>query len=333
MYSQKKQRRGPNDPCWCGSGKKFKKCHMGRADQAPQKFSEAADGGRKVFRKKYCSCPSEWRQECDGNIVKAHTIPKSGSLKKIARNSLVYYSKPTLESLVKHRGNVVPELFGIKNVSTFTGFCHYHDQNIFTPLENQDFTGDLEQCFLLAYRATAREHFMKSQSMDVVPILRDTDKGRDPIAQHFIQNFAMEFEDGSAAALRTIERMKKSLDEILLSRDYSNVRHYTIFLKSPIEIMCSGDFFPEYDINGIQVQRPSVSKLSHILTCSAIASESGGVISLVWLKDSDETCMRFVKSLHAKPEKELSQCLVRLMFEYIENIALSPPVVGGLDRR
>lgn len=24
----KAKRPGPNDPCWCGSGKKYKKCHM-----------------------------------------------------------------------------------------------------------------------------------------------------------------------------------------------------------------------------------------------------------------------------------------------------------------
>ena len=24
----KQKKPGPNDPCWCGSGKKYKKCHM-----------------------------------------------------------------------------------------------------------------------------------------------------------------------------------------------------------------------------------------------------------------------------------------------------------------
>ncbi|MCZ7607099.1 MAG: SEC-C metal-binding domain-containing protein [Planctomycetota bacterium] len=25
---EKKKLPGPNEPCWCGSGKKYKKCHM-----------------------------------------------------------------------------------------------------------------------------------------------------------------------------------------------------------------------------------------------------------------------------------------------------------------
>lgn len=26
---------GRNEPCWCGSGKKFKHCHLGREDKRP----------------------------------------------------------------------------------------------------------------------------------------------------------------------------------------------------------------------------------------------------------------------------------------------------------
>ena len=34
------QRPGRNKPCWCGSGKKYKHCHM-REDQLSGKFQEA----------------------------------------------------------------------------------------------------------------------------------------------------------------------------------------------------------------------------------------------------------------------------------------------------
>jgi len=32
---------GRNDPCWCGSGKKYKKCHMG-SDESDM-YKDAAD--------------------------------------------------------------------------------------------------------------------------------------------------------------------------------------------------------------------------------------------------------------------------------------------------
>jgi uncharacterized protein YecA (UPF0149 family) len=33
MAREKSKQPGPNDPCWCNSGKKYKKCHM-TEDQA-----------------------------------------------------------------------------------------------------------------------------------------------------------------------------------------------------------------------------------------------------------------------------------------------------------
>jgi methionyl aminopeptidase len=35
---------GPNDPCWCGSGKKYKKCHRDRDDAAPPAGPEVRPG-------------------------------------------------------------------------------------------------------------------------------------------------------------------------------------------------------------------------------------------------------------------------------------------------
>lgn len=37
-----KSRIGRNDPCWCGSGKKFKKCHADRSTQSPYPYHELA---------------------------------------------------------------------------------------------------------------------------------------------------------------------------------------------------------------------------------------------------------------------------------------------------
>ena len=43
---------GRNDPCPCGSGKKFKKCHMGREGELVLRKKEALDSeaGRKICR-------------------------------------------------------------------------------------------------------------------------------------------------------------------------------------------------------------------------------------------------------------------------------------------
>lgn len=41
---------GRNDPCYCGSGKKYKKCHMAEDKAAEQERKEAAEAGEWLRR-------------------------------------------------------------------------------------------------------------------------------------------------------------------------------------------------------------------------------------------------------------------------------------------
>ena len=116
--------------------------------------------------------PEGWLKNCKGVISKAHTVPKSGSLKRIARKGHVY--NLTTEPSYKHTGNQlnhIPRLLGINKASTFNGFCTQHDQSIFEPVEKDVFRGTSQQCFLLGYRALAMEMYKKHalfRSLDYV---------------------------------------------------------------------------------------------------------------------------------------------------------------------
>ena len=122
---------GRNDPCWCGSGLKYKRCHLGRDRQKPLNIWSVAKEHRKTLSAKECLVPSSMKSECSGSIVNAHTVPESESLKNIARDNHVYGLVLNLESMVKYNGKVEPELISINKASTFTGFCSKHDNSIF----------------------------------------------------------------------------------------------------------------------------------------------------------------------------------------------------------
>lgn len=81
---------GRNDPCWCGSGVKYKKCHLDREQAEPPNIWEFASEQKRNYSKKYCIHPSANVGVCEGKIVKAHTIQKSGGLSRIAENGHVY---------------------------------------------------------------------------------------------------------------------------------------------------------------------------------------------------------------------------------------------------
>ncbi len=60
---------GRNDPCWCGSGKKLKKCHP---DSSRDGFSfyDFEKIRKEVFSKKTCMVSKE-RNDCSKRICKA----------------------------------------------------------------------------------------------------------------------------------------------------------------------------------------------------------------------------------------------------------------------
>jgi hypothetical protein len=63
---------GRNELCWCGSGRKFKKCHLNTNIDIPLNPQSTMNEARKIFGKKYCM--SSESNKCNGNIVKAHTV-------------------------------------------------------------------------------------------------------------------------------------------------------------------------------------------------------------------------------------------------------------------
>ena|SRR2546422_4986942 len=125
-----------NDPCWCGSGKKYKKCHLNRdAAQRANPFS-AAEQLRKTFQKKQCLHPGA-PNTCKGRIVRAHTVRRKADLTAIARDGHVYQGRADMGTLMRTKGRVAARLIGVREASTFLGFCEKHDAETFAPLETQ----------------------------------------------------------------------------------------------------------------------------------------------------------------------------------------------------
>src|SRR2546425_3937411 len=103
-------RRRRNDPCWCGSGEKYKRCHLSRENQQPAPQWEIEEKLREAFARKTCLVPAAFKPECVKQISKAHTIPKSGSLERISRKGHVYSFVLSFKNLNASRGLIAPSL-------------------------------------------------------------------------------------------------------------------------------------------------------------------------------------------------------------------------------
>ncbi len=222
---------------------------------------------------------------------------------------------------------------GVNHASTFTGFCSVHDTNLFSPLELHDFTASQKQCFLLAYRAYAREIYTKKAAAESAKNHSQMDRGHPIEKQILVQSFSTTYDVGLNAALKDIAHHQPRFEAPLLSDDFSHVRAYVITFDIPPPVMCSGAFAPEQDFDGKNLQDISdLSKVPNIISITSFFGGQHGHFVLVWMPDDDEVCVPFVKSLATIPDTELSSALIRFMFEFVENVQISPDWWNSLSQ-
>ena len=234
--------------------------------------------------------------------------------------------RANVATLKAHGTALPPQLRGIRNASTFTGFCTKHDNEIFAPLEKAPFTATREQCFLLAYRALARELYLKTNT-------RIHYEGRLP---HFANQLGLDhpfvlgaatFTQGTADAEKGLSSHKRDYDRYLLASDHSGINSYVLELAAPPPVMCSGAFIPEHTFTGKPLEAfPNRSSTRQTeMTVSSFADTRGqGFIVFAWLDDPKGYAAQFVDSLCTIADPDATGPLLRFMFEYCENVHIQP---------
>jgi hypothetical protein len=318
---------GRNSPCWCGSGRKYKKCHLNRGSQPAPSPGEAIQQFSNTRKSRVCLHP-EAGSGCQGGIIQAHTIQRGGGLTRIAEKGHVY----TLDHLAKilNNRNRFVKLTGVRGASTFTGFCARHDNELFRPIEDFPFTATREQVFLLCYRAIARELYAKRAQVVDIPYLKTLNRGKSIQEQVAIQQTLAAFSMGADQGLQEIEQLKTILDKALLSNQYSIIDYYVLQFDQTPDVLCSGVTNPVYDFGGNLLQDlGNLDKDMEDMMFSAIPTSVGGAVVFGWLNDSN-ACKRLIQTLDSLTDTELSHAVLRFLFQNIENMCINPKWWNGL---
>lgn len=313
---------GRNEPCWCGSGKKFKHCHLDQDKQARVEPHEAMSALKSFKKEKKCSVPASLQHECSGKIINAHTVSKSSALKSISENGHVL--KYTAEIDFKSGPNYTLTSVGINKASTFTGFCSLHDKKLFSPIEDEAFAPSLSKTFLVTYRGVARELFAKSFATKAFDFMKTLDKGRGLSAQRMIQNVSSALLNNNDLTAKDLKYIKNQLDEMLVSDDYSGLDFIVFTLETPPPIMGCSIVGPTFDFEGKKAQHFSNSpdRIPDYMALNSFSSDGKGYIVLSWLNEHNKTCLKLVRQFF---QKQLSaDSLAGLMMILIENIFISP---------
>ena len=310
---------GRNDPCWCESGKKYKKCHLVREREKPMPFPAVLGSIRSFFNIKECLHPLASKAIC-GKIIAAHTIQRQGALAKLVDKSghyLTFYQQPANKLLE-------PQRRGWREASTFAGFCDRHDSSTFAPLEKYPFTGTAEQCFLLAYRAECHELYQKQASSRTQnTILSLVDRGMSPEDQMIMQTRQQIVGDGVKKGLSDSRHYKRIMDAEFIERRFDAYAKLFIQFEGDIVVAGTGASTTNRSLSGEELfSLHDPNALIPRLYVGVVPSKSGGAAVLIWRRN-DSVTERFIRDLYQLPRKELSSVIVQFIFAYIENTYFS----------
>lgn len=315
---------GRNDPCWCRSGKKYKKCHLGRERQPRVNPHQLMKDAMAPFQRKYCSHPGASANVCS-RVIRAHTITKSLGLRSIAEDSHVYSCKEGYSDLRKNKGHLVPRKVGINQASTFSGFCGKHDNATFEPIERGKIDFSNQSIFLLSYRAMVLESYLKDAQLDMFRLYKEHfDRGFDLVRQVEFQNKINEQISGAETAARVLRIFKDRYDAMLVSGDFSALKWLAIRLDTLLPIVSAGGRTPDYDFWGRPLYNLFESyDVLPLTVTNIINDQSGSIVSLAWLRD-DEKSAAFADGVLQKTEELGPDFLVHFGIATYENTYYRP---------
>jgi hypothetical protein len=218
-----RQKIGRNDRCWCGSGKKYKKCHLDRSGDSPVPYHQLATDllGLRSGDKSCLYPPNP--SSCPNPTIRAHSISRNAALAKIARSGKVYQPNSNPFEIAKGSGKIRHTLVGVNSATTFTGFCSPHDNALFRPIDVGNLAPTKEQASLLHYRALCRELYVKRPTVMTNELLRDLDRGRSPEVQHLLQGLVTARGVAIDDSVKQMEVSKATCDRAILAQDYREV--------------------------------------------------------------------------------------------------------------
>lgn len=285
----------------------------------PKAAAELIANFRKRFSTKTCMAPMS---DHEMPIVAAHTLSVESMLRKIAVDGHVYtFGQP--KRIAKDTFPIEVQRKGIRDVSVFNGLCSKHDRELFSCLETEPFAFTRQQLFMLAYRATARECYLKRKQAESLPTAEEyatihgiTDAVR-------LSDEALIFQAACLRGAEEVEALKVSLDKLLIQKGWDRLVSYAILFSSTPTVLATAAFQPFVDMDGTQLQdfEDLEADMSQIML-SLIPTDTGGAAIFSWLDTANAAPRRFLESILRGQDK--TSAVLHAVLDNTENVAYAP---------
>lgn len=315
---------GRNDPCPCGSGKKYKKCCLNSKDDSnfsdPSKLLDNYKTVRKEARIKQCLYPDS--SLCSEKIIGAHSIQNKKILKRISSNGYVYMPCPKPDDPF-----AVMTKWGRKEATVFTGFCGYHDKTVFQPIEDNLFDKSQLHVFLYTYRCFAFEYHKKQE---VINMQKSIFKRKPSLIN-------MPEEDnpfrGMYMAINDFQPVKEQFDKALISRNYDILTSIIWEFPCAVNFAATGFEAPSQDLKGNKLQNLfDVKSLVKHIFIMIFPEQDKTYCIISWLKENDSLFFEYgqqLKSLNMQQKKNFINNTLPIISE---NIVINPDAWDKLNQ-
>jgi len=246
-------------------------------------------------------------------VIRAHIIPMS-ALSKIAEDHEVYSYWPMSHQQLKdiqlyHMTS--PRKQPISKVSTFSGFCGRHDNDLFEPIDNHPIVPTQDQSIRLMLRAVARSCYDAVRAPEIITKIHS---GRPPnkLRKAKKEGETLDQLENAVASREWARTNLADVLEILRGEKFEHVRTLFLRIDQIPDVMCCDIIVLRGGLVDFENDRVPFS------TVTVSADEFGGYVHIAWLKDSP-IAAHFIDSWR-KIHFDLNR-LTRMIFTYLYNFA------------
>jgi len=207
---------------------------------------------------------------------------------------------------------------GITKASTFNGFCSYHDDQLFAPIEKISLTLNRENALLLAFRGMSIHMYYKRR--------RKATDLFDNVPNHLIpselkRNDKM-VRDGLNRLLHFAEQTYDQMGKAILQQHFSNAYYYALILDRVPDLLCSEASIINFGFDGSLVREKP--QPYDFLTLSLLPyRQSSGIAIFAW-NEKCKTNEKFLRTLMSLGKREVPDAIVRFIFHQLKNFYFAP---------
>ena len=252
-------------------------------------------------------------------FIAAHSIQKSGQLKSIAEDGHVYRLSADYSILKSTGGIPTPKKIGVNHASTFAGFCKYHDNELFKPIDQEALAPNHKQIALYAYRCVCREFFVKVNAVRAMENLQNH-SSLAPYARDYLHSSLK----GHGLGLEGLKYHKEKFEKSIKANEQYDFEHILFTSTSACPLQMSGLLYPDFTFTGEKLQNLGNWDFPlDLITFFTAPTADGWGFGFAWHVTSQKTCEAFVRSLGSFVAHggKLEDALLRFSFSCCENHA------------